>query len=800
MSSKKLLTYEGLEEYNIKWHERLQEMILDDDEIDAIFNEFLENKFIFTANVVSENESKKTGIPFSLYLQPDIELTVDWGDGTTSTLTQSDYSSNNLEASTHLYSNYGTYTVTVNSSDWNNTYWMAISDLDDMENSTSINAPLWWWKKTLTSINYPLPPTKGVQTHAYWDCSPIDFEEYGQINDNSLNYLFSYCHKLKNISKYLFINYVDTNDFCDCFWGCNSLESIPEELFISTGGTLFNRTFKDCTELKYIPKNIFPSTAISFNECFQNCKSLRSIHSYAFKGCTKATDYAYAFNNCIRLSSIPYDLFLNSTSITSVSNCFNGCTNLLNFRLIIPSSNITSVSNFIGNASNVNRIVCVPASSTTYNKFSSFASQQNGLAISTSADSCQQLQLANDIPIFWTTTIDGKIDLSIDQAYSFEPEGYGIKNISIQNDNSVTSFWLKLKDGGNFFIDWDSKIIWESGSEPEMIPFRENIFYFYKENGKWIGDIIETTEMQEYWKFTIQMNEAGEWNPEEFYPPVTGNYTIDWDDPSDNTSDTHSAWITSAEGVFTEYEFPSHEYKKSGLYHITIKSSSFNDSVYIVTSNGDPEDFIYNSFPQIVSIDSPLPKMKGSFQYVDNKNKIVYDSIDWLFRDYINLKSIPDKILYNNPGSPLSFCFGDCEVLEHIPPKLFDKHTTTTIFYGCFENCYAITSIPEGLFDNNTLATNFQSCFDGCSSLQSIPEGLFDKNTAATNFSYCFANCSNLNDMTLKIRSSIVDNVNRFVDQKNNTTRIVKVPSNSTTQTTFNAIALSLGLTVQNLN
>lgn len=35
MSEKKLLTYEGLEEYNIKWHERLQAMAISDADIDA---------------------------------------------------------------------------------------------------------------------------------------------------------------------------------------------------------------------------------------------------------------------------------------------------------------------------------------------------------------------------------------------------------------------------------------------------------------------------------------------------------------------------------------------------------------------------------------------------------------------------------------------------------------------------------------------------------------------------------------------------------------------------------------------
>jgi len=748
MAEKKLLTYEGLEEYNIKWHERLQAMEIEDEEIDDIINnEFLytENKFVFTVDVSSENEDKKTGIPFSLYVQPDITLTVDWGDGTTSTLTQSDYSSDDLRASTHLYSEYGIYTVTVKSSDWNNTYWMTISDYDDTKNydDTDLNAPLYWWRQTLTSIDYPLPPTKGIQCHYYYDCNPVDFDEYGYISDNSLSYVFAYCHKLKHISKVLFKNCSNVDNFSDCFFNCDALESLPSNLFNTTNAKVFNRTFKNCSELKSLPKNLFPSTAKTFNECFNACKSIKSIHPYVFQNCTNATDFGYVFNNCTKLDSIPFNLFFDATSATNFSYCFNGCASLLNFRLAITSPNVIGETKFINNASNVTRIVCVPANSTTYTKFSSFANQQNNLSVFTSIESCQQMQLVNDVPVFWLSTIDGVVDLSINQAYSFEPEGYGIKTISIQNGSSASSFWLKLIDGGNFPIEWDSNIVWESGSEPELIAFEENIFYFYKDNGKWIGDIIATNAIEEYWKFTIRMDEAGEYNAQDFYPPITGNYTIDWDDPDDNTTTgMHSAWITSAEDVFTEYKFPYHEYRKSGLYHIKLKSSF--SSAYIVTSNGDPEDFIYNSFPNIVSIESPLPKIKGSFQYVDDDKKIVYDSIDWLFRDYINLESIPDKILYHNPEGPLTFCFGDCNSLKNIPPKVFDRHTTTTDFYGCFENCFALTSVPAGLFDKNTAATDFRSCFSDCKLLQSIPAGLFDKNTAVTDFSYCFSDCSSL--------------------------------------------------------
>jgi hypothetical protein len=65
-----------------------------------------------------------------------------------------------------------------------------------------------------------------------------------------------------------------------------------------------------------------------------------------------------------------------------------------------------------------------------------------------------------------------------------------------------------------------------------------------------------------------------------------------------------------------------------------------------------------------------------------------------------------------------------------------------------------------------------------------------------TSFEHCFSICSSLTDFTLHIGSSLVSNCSYFVTKKTGTTRTIYVPNNSTTQTTFNSVASSLGLTI----
>ena len=504
-----------------------------------------------------------------------------------------------------------------------------------------------------------------------------------------------------------------------------------------------------------------------------------------------------------------------------------------------------------------------------------------------------ELGIPPALPENWTVSSDGILDVSLSNAYSYWPEGAGTKTISIVNGTTagISKFFLKLTDGGNFPMQWGSSIQWKNGSEPEWQAFNEDIIIFKSNDGgnTWTAQVLQTNAIQEYWKFTIQIPEN-----ETVYIPLDNHVdTIDWGDGSSIETVQHDSYLYGDGDVF---KFTYHTYSLAGIYQIKVQSDNFADC-YMATDDSDPcgynDDYYYyecNVEPYTISIDSPLPCIKGTYQWPDDSSMNIDDAFDRCFCEYTKLVSIPDKLFYNNPqvksfhecfyhcsslqsipsglfdkntavvSTPTVLyqdsggfedcfygcsslqsipsglfdkntavtnfdgCFRECTSLQSIPSGLFDKNTAVTSFYGCFYNCSSLQSIPSGLFDKNTAAGYFGNCFYGCSFLQSIPSGLFDKNTAATGFSwcfrgcsslkfipsglfdkntavtdfrYCFYNCTSLTNFKLIIGSSLVNNFSNFISNASNVTRILCVPSNSTTYNTATSYANSSnGITV----
>lgn len=196
------------------------------------------------------------------------------------------------------------------------------------------------------------------------------------------------------------------------------------------------------------------------------------------------------------------------------------------------------------------------------------------------------------------------------------------------------------------------------------------------------------------------------------------------------------------------------------------------------------------------------------------------------FYQCTSLAGIPSGFFdANTKVTSFASIFYGCTALEDIPAKLFDKNTLVTsfnnLFYGCttlpsvpaglfdkntrvsnmaqmFYNNYALASIPVDLFRYNTSVTNFSYLCRSCNALTTLPTNIFKYNTAVTNFKSTFYSCTNLGDFAIHIGATGVasGNAANFVSKKTGATRTVYVPSNSTTQSTFNAVASSLGLTV----
>lgn len=239
----------------------------------------------FTANV-SDN---KSAIPFGLYNTPNTTFYVDWGDGTNSTLTSSNYSeipyyndepSFNALASMHTYSSSGIYTITVRCNDWSNVYLLQKHDScdgydsGDLENNISSNyisntqGPLrvvYYWRKTVDEILSPLPPLKGT---AFYEDDPEDTIDW--LYDKQDNNITLYYSAFSTIPDKFFNNFKTVTSFYYCFYGC-SLTSIPDNLFKGMYNiTNFGSCFKGCENLSVVNLYIDSPNVSSWDNFINN--------------------------------------------------------------------------------------------------------------------------------------------------------------------------------------------------------------------------------------------------------------------------------------------------------------------------------------------------------------------------------------------------------------------------------------------------------------------------------------------------------------------------------------------------
>lgn len=195
MSTKRLLTYEGLEEYNIKWHERLQALAVGDVE-DIFTNEMLrgytwtyEFDTKLTGNPWPHEEGaseysawwmtsggriryNEAAIPF--WFPSGVSITVDWGDGTIETVNGSGSidNFNGAEASMGVYHTYRrelqTYNISVTSNQWDQV-WLCGGDAGNVVYYISSYGTHWF----LHSTSY----AKNVYTgeYIYEGCSGSSF-------------------------------------------------------------------------------------------------------------------------------------------------------------------------------------------------------------------------------------------------------------------------------------------------------------------------------------------------------------------------------------------------------------------------------------------------------------------------------------------------------------------------------------------------------------------------------------------------------------------------------------------------
>ena len=253
-----------------------------------------------------------------------LNIVVDWGDGTTETIT------GNITAEnfpTHTYAVAGTYDIKVRGTcpKWGYDGW-------DNIDTTS---PYYTYSEYLTGL-----------------------KQWGELSAN--RYLFVKCANLKYVSGDLTENtFANVNNMSSMFRGCTSLESVDLSNFDTSKVGNMADMFYDCSSLTELDLSSFNTPKLGnmyhmFNGCtslekldissldtsnvtwmlgvFKNCKSLKEIDLSNFRT-TSATSMDYMFTNCRALKSLDLSTF-ETQNVTGMYSMFGGCSELEN--LILP--------------------------------------------------------------------------------------------------------------------------------------------------------------------------------------------------------------------------------------------------------------------------------------------------------------------------------------------------------------------------------------------------------------------------------------------------------------------------------
>ena len=192
--------------------------------------------------------------------------TIDWGDGTTTTYTET------IDYPSHIYETAGKYTIIANGkTNCLKSYYGAAAG-----NSPIITKLVRIGKEMGVTSMYTAftwqPLTDGIEPGALDGCTEV----------TNMEGIFGFA-ELKTIPKGLFDKCTKVTNFFGAFYCCTSLQTIPEGLFDKcTEVTTFQYTFTSCRSLTSIPVNLFDNNrkVTNFYSTFKWCESLTGESPY----------------------------------------------------------------------------------------------------------------------------------------------------------------------------------------------------------------------------------------------------------------------------------------------------------------------------------------------------------------------------------------------------------------------------------------------------------------------------------------------------------------------------------------
>jgi hypothetical protein len=271
---------------------------------------------------------------FTLLSTGTVDYEVDWGDGTTESLT-----TNNP---THTYSSAGEYTIKVTPVEGSTYYPFfndAVSDTSIASVSGAGGSQLgtsllesWEGASNMTSFSSDIDTSSVTNFNYAWsNCTGLT--SFPLLNTSSGTNFSSTWQSCSGLTSFPQLDTSSSTSFYSTWRNCTGLTSFP--LLNTSSGTNFTSAWTGCSGLTSFPQ-LDTSSSTSFSTAWRDCTGLTSFPQL---DTSSGTFFSYTWYNCDGLTSFP---LLNTSSGTSFSNTWNGCTGLTSF----PQLDVSSGTNF----------------------------------------------------------------------------------------------------------------------------------------------------------------------------------------------------------------------------------------------------------------------------------------------------------------------------------------------------------------------------------------------------------------------------------------------------------------------
>lgn len=302
-----------------------------------------------------------------------INVTINWGDGTTAQITS--------EFPTHTYTTAGTYDVTMtgtcpvfgytgmNAPATTSEFYTFTQYLTGVKQFGELSATRYGFSNCGKLQYVSGDATENTfanvtdMSYMFYGCSTlkqIDLSNFNTSNVKKMGSMFFYCRVLENIDLRSF----DTSkvEEMDCmFLSCSLLKDIDVSSFDTKSVKVFYRMFSGCERLKNLSIAKFDFVnATTTSSMFENCKQLESIDfgKIVFQ---QTCNLSRMFKNCSQLVSLDLS-FIDYNKVSSVESLLYNDTSL---ETIIVSSNFkTDDADIFTGATNLKKIILTDATPT----------------------------------------------------------------------------------------------------------------------------------------------------------------------------------------------------------------------------------------------------------------------------------------------------------------------------------------------------------------------------------------------------------------------------------------------------